>query len=82
MNFSENTTNRPKSQLGPQYSISQVAELTGTSDPTVRRWIAEGKLRAYKYSERVIRIDESDVLAMREQIAPTTFEHVSGGGVL
>lgn len=69
-------------KLSPQYSISQVAELTGTSDPTVRRWIAEGKLRAYRYSERVIRIDEADVLAMREQIAPTTFEHVSGGGVL
>ena len=68
------------SKLGQQFSIAEVAELMGTSQPTIRRWISTGKLRAYRYSERVIRIDEKDLLAMREQIAPTTFEHINGGG--
>ena len=75
----QRTTSTVDSKLRPQYTIAQVAELTGTSNPTIRRWIAEGKLRAYRFGPRVIRIDEADVLAMREQIAPTTFEQVSGG---
>lgn len=66
-------------QLEKQLSIAQVAEFTGTSEPTVRRWISEGKLRAYRYSARVIRIDESDVLGMREEVNPTTFAHINGG---
>lgn len=65
----------------PQYSIAEVARLMGTSERTIRRWIAEGILRAYRYGPRVVRIDEGDLLAMREQIAAPTFEHVSGGGV-
>lgn len=71
-----NKTQQPQKRV--QLSIAEVAEITDTSQSTVRRWVAQGKLRAYRYSARVIRIDEEDLLAMREQIAPSTFEHVSG----
>lgn len=60
-------------------SIKEVAELTGASPDTVRRWIARGDLRAYYFSKRMIRIDWNDVLAMREEVNPATFEHVNGG---
>jgi len=69
-----------KSKFGQQYSIAEVADLMGTSASTIRNWISEGKLRAYRYGPRVIRIDEKDLLAMRQQITPTTFDHVNGGG--
>lgn len=70
-------------QQQPQFeqhlTIAQVAELTGTSDSTVRRWIARGELRAYYFGPRAIRIDPADLRAMRQQVNPTTFEHVQGG---
>lgn len=69
-----------KSKIGQQLSITEVAELMGLTESTVRNWIADGKLRAYRYGPRLIRIDEKDLLGMREQIAPTTFEHVNGSG--
>lgn len=62
-----------------QLSIVEVAELTGTSSSTVRRWISRGELRAYHFGPRAIRIDPDDLLAMRQQVNPATFEHVSGG---
>lgn len=68
------------SQLGQQLTIAEVADLMGVSDSTIRKWISKGQLRAYRYGPRMIRIDEKDVINMREQIAPTTFKHVNGGG--
>lgn len=76
-NSSFNRQNTPG--INQQLTIDQVAEITGTSARTVRRWISQGKLRAYRYGPRVLRIDEGDLLAMREQIAPATFYHVNGG---
>lgn len=67
------------SQLEQQLTIAEVAEITNTSAPTVRRWISRGELRAYRYSPRVIRIDPADLRAMREEVNPATFAHVSGG---
>lgn len=68
-----------KHRLEKQLTIAEVAELTGTSSSTVRRWISRGELRAYYYSSRVIRIDPADLRAMREEVNPATFAHVSGG---
>lgn len=59
-------------------SIKEVAELTGSSYDTVRRWIARGDLRAYYFSKRMIRIDWNDVLAMREEVNPATFAKQGG----
>nr|DAL64989.1 MAG TPA_asm: helix-turn-helix domain protein [Caudoviricetes sp.] len=38
-----------------------LAEELGVSDRTVRRWIAEGRLKAIRLSERVIRIEPAEV---------------------
>lgn len=67
--------------LERQLTIAEVADLTGTSQPTVRRWIARGQLRAYRYGPRNIRIDPADLRAMRKEVNPITFAHVSGGDV-
>lgn len=68
------------SQVFPvQLTIADVAELTGTSDSTVRRWIADGELRAYYFGKRAIRIDPADLRAMRKEVNPVTFSHVNGG---
>lgn len=61
-------------------SQAQTAEFYGVSLSTVRRWIAQGKLRAYKIGSRAIRIDPADLHSIAEEINPATFEHVSGGG--
>lgn len=63
--------------LEQQYSQKQVADILGVDIATVRRWIAQGELRAYRLGPRVIRIDAADLRQFREQIAPATFEHVN-----
>lgn len=42
-------------------SPSRVAEDLGVDPRTVRRWIAEGRLNAVRFSARCIRIDASEV---------------------
>ncbi len=42
------------------YSIEQVAELVGVSDKTIRRWIAAGKVQAFKRG-RLWRIGQSEL---------------------
>ena len=46
-------------------SVKQVAELDGTSEDTVRREIARGKLKATKLSARRIGVRTSDYRAAR-----------------
>jgi excisionase family DNA binding protein len=46
--------------------LAQAAERTSVSVKTLRRRIAAGKLRAYRYGPQVIRVDPNDVdLLMR-----------------
>ena len=46
----------------PTYtSPARLAQDLGVSDRTVRRWIAEGRLKAVRLSERCIRIDSAEV---------------------
>jgi excisionase family DNA binding protein len=40
-----------RSRRKDSYTVEEVAELTGRSQYTVRRWIAEGKLRAIRLAE-------------------------------
>lgn len=61
-----------KKNLAQQYTVAEVAQALSVSPSVVRKWIQNGTLKAYKYGPRLIRIDEKDVLAIREQI--------SGGG--
>jgi len=61
-----------------EVSIAQAAELRNVSQQTIRRWIAHGELRAYRYGSRVIRIKLTDLEAMAEEVNPTNFQHVQG----
>ncbi|MDN5731202.1 MAG: helix-turn-helix domain-containing protein [Yaniella sp.] len=63
-------------------TIPQSAEAAGVSTSTIRRWIARGHLRAYKFGPRAIRIDPADLNGMAEEVNPATFEHVNGGDAL
>jgi excisionase family DNA binding protein len=58
-------------------STPAVAEYLGLNIRTVYRLIDEGELRAHRIG-RVIRFQESDVLAFieRSRIAPGTLEHL------
>lgn len=65
--------------LEQQLTIKEVAGLTGTSEQTVRRWIAAGQLRAYYYGKRALRIDPADLRAMRREVNPATYAVMGGG---
>ncbi|WP_370448968.1 helix-turn-helix domain-containing protein [Micrococcus sp. RIT608] len=70
---------RPSFDPRPRLTIAEVADYTGTSPSSVRRWIARGELRAYKYGPRAIRIDPADVDAMRQPV--TSLADLRGGDV-
>lgn len=53
-----------KTHLGP----AEIAEQYGVSERTVRRRIAEGKLPAYRFGPRHIRIRREDVEALLVRI--------------
>lgn len=77
MSQSHSRTNNPA--VEPQLTIQATAEIMGTSVPTVRRWIARGELRAYRYGSRTIRIDPVDLRAMRREVNPATYTAQNGG---
>jgi excisionase family DNA binding protein len=45
-------------------SLAEAAERTHVSVRTLRRWIAHGRLNAYRAGPRLLRIDPEDVDAM------------------
>lgn len=49
-------------------SIEATAEALDVSTRTVRRWIAEGQLPAYRLGDRLVRIDPADVDQMMSRI--------------
>ena len=63
--------------LDPQYTLRQAAEVLGVGESTIRRMIARGDLRAYRYGPRIIRIDPADLRAMREPV--TSLAELRGG---
>lgn len=59
---------RPKHTTSiPQLSIADCAKRGGASIPTIRRWIADGTLPAYKLG-RQVRIHEEDFAALFTRI--------------
>lgn len=60
-------------------TIQEAADVSSVHYSTIRRWIASGQLRAYKFGPRAIRIDPTDLQAMAEPANPITFHHVHGG---
>lgn len=69
---------RKRDAIEQQLTVKEVAEVTGTSVPTVRRWIADGQLRAYYFGKRALRIDPADLRAMRREVNPATYAVVGG----
>lgn len=54
--------------LPPRPSIRQAAEFHGVDPKTIRRWIAEGRLTAYRVGPRLIRLDRAEVLALGRRV--------------
>lgn len=49
-------------------TIDQAGERCGLTGRTIRRYIAEGRLKAHRIGPRLIRIDPADLKAMYETI--------------
>lgn len=58
----------PSAHRQPRVSIQSAAEHYGVSERTVRRWIAEGRLTAYRVGPRLIRVDLSEPVALERKI--------------
>lgn len=54
--------------LPARVSISGAAVSLGLSEKTIRRWIADGKVKAYRLGARTIRVDRDSLLAMQKPI--------------
>lgn len=52
----------------PLWTMGDAAAHLGVNPETIRRMIARGELRAYRYGKRLIRLDPADVTAMRRPI--------------
>ena len=65
--------------LAPQYNLRQAADVLGVGESTIRRMIARGELRAYRYGPRIIRIDPADLRALGKPV--TSLAELRGGDV-
>jgi excisionase family DNA binding protein len=55
-------------------SILEAAQRVGVTDRTIRNWIAQGLLPAYKYGNKIVRINPDDLDNLGHRIP-------SGGGL-
>jgi excisionase family DNA binding protein len=53
-------------------TLSQAAELLGCHSRTIRRRVADGSLRGYRFGPRVIKVAATDVQALLQPIATAT----------
>jgi excisionase family DNA binding protein len=60
--------NTQKQALTAQPTMQHTAEFFGVDISTVRRWVAAGKLGAYRVGTRLIRVDRDSVLALASPI--------------
>jgi excisionase family DNA binding protein len=51
-------------QLPPQPTVKQTAEYLSVDTRTIRRWIAQSRIVAYRVGPRLIRIDRDSVLKL------------------
>ena len=52
------------------YSIEEAAEILGVTTKSVRRWIDNGTIRAYRIGLRLVRIAAADLIAALEPMQP------------
>ena len=60
-------------------SVADVSKLLGVTEPTVREWIKEGKLKAHRAGARFWRIRQSEVDRMLSDQASPTPSSPAGG---
>ena len=58
-------TTQPKKHF---LTIPQAGDYLGSSESTIRRMIASGELRAYRFGERNVRIDVEDIHAILKPV--------------
>lgn len=61
------------------YSVKQVAEILGTNEETVRRWIRSGKLKAEKTSNKEGNAIKETALAAFAKASPRYSSKIRGG---
>ena len=54
--------------LPPQPTQKQTAEFFGVDVKTIRRWVAQGRLTAYRVGPRLIRVDRESILKLASPI--------------
>jgi excisionase family DNA binding protein len=54
----------------PDITVPQAAERKGVSAKTIRRWIADGTLPAYRVGQKLIRIRVADLDALGTPLGP------------
>ncbi|PJE23678.1 MAG: helix-turn-helix domain-containing protein [Mycobacterium sp.] len=59
-----NGQTRHEEPLPPKVPIKRTAGYLNVSEKSVRRYIAEGKLKAYRVGPRLIRVDRESLLAL------------------
>jgi excisionase family DNA binding protein len=57
-----------KGVLAPQPTIKETAEFFGVDVKTIRRWIAHGRLIAYRVGPKLIRIERESILKLASPI--------------
>lgn len=50
------------------FSPNEAADILGVTPLTIRRWIASGRLKAYRIGPRLVRIDAESVEALKQPI--------------
>jgi excisionase family DNA binding protein len=58
----------PQKDLPPRLNIKQAADFHGVDEKSIRRWIAQGRLTAYRVGPRLIRLDRDSVLNLGNRI--------------
>lgn len=51
---------------GELVSVQKAAEMLSVAPGTVRRWISDGKLKAYRIGGTTLRIDPNELMKMLE----------------
>ncbi|CVN88463.1 helix-turn-helix domain-containing protein [Micrococcus luteus] len=69
------TAAAPKS---PGYSIAEFADILNVGPSTVRRMIARGDLKAYRYGPRIIRIPADELQRIARPVTPLADLRASG----
>lgn len=54
----------------PDLSIADAAAQMGVDYKTIRRWVSSGRLAAYRYGPRLVRIRQADLDALGKPLGP------------